>query len=96
MAERRCMICGQPCGLGGFGQLCETCWGGPIRTPEGAMPPHIGGQIFCEGNPGHGPITVAAAKRQDEYKMRYRPDGSTERVKHPGRVIVLPPSLGGR
>ena len=90
------MICGAACGLGGFGRLCAACWGGPIRTPEGAMPPHIGGQTFCEGNPGHERITVAHAKKQDGYRTRVRPDGSVEHVKHPGRVTILPPSLGGR
>ena len=89
------MICGQSCGIGGFGRLCEACWGPPIRTPDGAMPLSVATQTVVEGEKGHRRITVAHAAVQDARRTRYRPDGSVELVKHPTRTTFLPPSLGG-
>ncbi len=90
------MFCRKPCGIGGFGQVCEDCWGEPLQTEEGRIPVHSLMQVSCPGNPGHGPITVGQRRRMQGRKLRYRPDGSVERVRHPGRVISLPSSLGGR
>ena len=95
MAERICMICQQPCGIGGFGLLCEGCWGAPIRQPEGAMSLSVATQTVVPGENGHRRITVAHAAVQDSRVTRYRSDGSVEMVKHPGRRTILPPSLGG-
>lgn len=38
---------------------------------------HVG-VVFCEGNPGHGPITVARARWQDARAVHRHTDGSTE------------------
>ena len=96
MAERTCMICGQPCGFRGFGRLCEEHWGGPLHVPEGAMSLSVASQIVVPAEGGHRQITVAHAAVQDSRVTRYRPDGSVELVKHPGRRTILPSSMGGQ
>ena len=95
MAERICMICGQRCGFGGFGRLCETCWGPPLRTEDGRMPLSVATQTILPGEKGHRRITVAHAAEQDARVTRYRTDGSVEMVKHPHRRTFLPPGMGG-
>ena len=95
MAERICMICGQRCGFGGFGELCAGCWGEPLKQPEGSMSLSVATQTILPGEKGHRRITVAHAAAQDERVTRYRADGSVELVKHPHRRTFLPPGMGG-
>lgn len=72
------------------GWRCAACGGGESKAASNAIL-HM---KFCEGNPGHGPITVAYAREQDSRNEGWRhTDHKTGRVqievnRHRGRVIV--------
>ena len=53
---------------------CPKCVG---TKDVGLSRSHVGLK-FCEGNPGHGPITVARARWQDARAVHMHANGSTE------------------